>query len=320
MSSLRNAVKRITHKERAQPSSRQNLGLLEKKSDYRLRSQDYHKKSDRLKSMRNKVANRNPDEFYFGMHKSQVDGMSGNNTGRHRKTDAARTEAGLDFDTVRVMKDQDLAYVRMKRMMDAKKIERLQSSLHYLEEDDEDDADVVGKKKKKSTAISNRRKHTVFIEGGQEEAERFDVAQHFETHPDLVSRAFNRTRITTLGGGAEMNVKLDAGDDDDDDDDSTSARPRTRPPLSAKQQIKEARQQRKFERSIARARSGAYTEMEMRIERLNKLKHVEDRLISEKHANAKGRKRKIETSNTEDDNDGGGKRPAVYKWRRKRAR
>ena len=34
MSSLRNAVKRVEHKERAQPASRRKLGLLEKHKDY----------------------------------------------------------------------------------------------------------------------------------------------------------------------------------------------------------------------------------------------------------------------------------------------
>lgn len=34
MASLRNAVKRIEHKERAQPASRRKLGLLEKHKDY----------------------------------------------------------------------------------------------------------------------------------------------------------------------------------------------------------------------------------------------------------------------------------------------
>ena len=34
MSSLRNAVKRVTHKERAQPAARKRFGLLEKHKDY----------------------------------------------------------------------------------------------------------------------------------------------------------------------------------------------------------------------------------------------------------------------------------------------
>ena len=264
--------------------------------------------------MRTKAANRNPDEFYFGMHKSQVDGMSGNNTGWHRKTVEARNEEGLDFDTIRVMKDQDLAYIRMKRMMDAKKIERLQSSLHYLNDDNGGGDDGNTWRKKKMTT-KNQRKHTVFVEGGQEEVKQFDLAQHFETHPDLVSRAFNRPRISTLEDGAQSDVQRDDDSNDDDyyycDKEEKKDCPphhRPSPPLSSKQQIKVARQQCKFERSIAKARSGAYAEMEMRIQRFNKLKDAEDRLISEQHANAKGRKRKIETNNNNigDANEAGG--------------
>ncbi|KAJ3079507.1 UTP11-like, U3 small nucleolar ribonucleoprotein [Quaeritorhiza haematococci] len=65
--SLRNVVKRREHKERSQLSSRARLGLLEKHKDYVLRARDYHRKQDRLKSLREKALFRNPDEFYFKM-------------------------------------------------------------------------------------------------------------------------------------------------------------------------------------------------------------------------------------------------------------
>ena len=67
MSSLRNAVKRSTHKERAQPAARKHLGLLEKHSDYKKRADDYKKKTARLKTLTRKAAERNQDEFYFAM-------------------------------------------------------------------------------------------------------------------------------------------------------------------------------------------------------------------------------------------------------------
>lgn len=322
MSSLRNAVKRVTHKERSQPQARQHLGLLEKKSDYRLRSKDYHRKQSRLKSMREKVASRNPDEFYFGMHRSHVDGMSGNNSGRHTKTDEARAielqEKGLGPDAIRIMKDQDLAYVRMQRLMDGKKIEKLQSSLHYLE----GNRNEMGKK----------RKHTVFIEGGQKEVQDFDAATHFDTIPELLGRAFNRPRIKALEKQAMLkmgkkvslkdlndeyyNDNNDARSDDEEfDEDGNPIIKHQQLQLSEKQLLKKKRQQRKLEKRVIKSRSAAYSEMELRHERLQKLQNVEAHLIVEKQVNMKGRKRKIEGK--EEGVDG---KPAVYKWRRKRAK
>ena len=58
--------------------------------------------------------------------------------------------------------------------------------------------------------------------------------------------------------------------------------------------------------------------MELRNERLKKLELAEAHLIVEKQCNMKGRKRKI--VGKEEDEDGGQGKPAVYKWRRKRAK
>eukprot|EP00578_Thalassiosira_sp_NH16_P000348 CAMPEP_0181138186 /NCGR_PEP_ID=MMETSP1071-20121207/34110_1 /TAXON_ID=35127 /ORGANISM="Thalassiosira sp., Strain NH16" /LENGTH=326 /DNA_ID=CAMNT_0023225001 /DNA_START=82 /DNA_END=1059 /DNA_ORIENTATION=- len=326
MSSLRNAVKRVTHKERSQPQSRSHLGLLEKKGDYRLRSKDFKRKRDRLKGMREKAANRNPDEFYFGMHRSRVDGASGRNSGRHVKTDEARRiemeERGLGPEAVRIMKDQDLAYVRMRRLMDAKKIEKLQSSLHYLEggagtKNEEGEGESGGSSLKKM--VGKKRKHTVFVEGGRKQAEELDVAKHFDTLPELMGRAFNRPRVKTLekqamlkmGGvplkDADDDYYNDESGDENYDDEGNQVR---RNELSEKQLLKRQRKERKLERRVAKSRSAAYGEMELRNERLKKLQNAEAHLIVEKQVRMKGRRRKIA------EKEGGGEdgAPAVYKW------
>ncbi|KAL7434307.1 hypothetical protein ACHAXM_003976 [Skeletonema potamos] len=300
MSSLRNAVKRITHKERSQPQARSHLGLLEKKGDYRQRSRDYHRKQDRLKSMREKIANKNPDEFYFGMHNSRV-------------TDEARQkeleEKGLGADSVRIMKDQDLAYVRMQRMMDGKKIERLQSSLHYLE----------------GAAVASADDNN-FISNSDDDDEE-QAAKYFDTIPELVGRSFNRPRveqlereaIRKLGGKVAMRDVDDDyyNNDDDDDNFDEDGNPKQQAvQLTEKQLLKQQRNQMKLEKRIAKSRSAAYSEMELRNERMKKLQNAEAHLIVEKQTRMKGRRRKIAGK------EGGtldGK-PAVYKWRRKRAK
>ena len=67
MSSLRNSLHRRNHKERSQLAHRFRLGILEKHKDYVLRARDFHSKQDRITRLRQKAADRNRDEFYFGM-------------------------------------------------------------------------------------------------------------------------------------------------------------------------------------------------------------------------------------------------------------
>lgn len=146
MSSLRNAVKRRTHKERAQPADRRKYGLLEKHKDYVLRAKDYHRKEDAIRVLKEKAANRNPDEFYFAMERQRTrDGVHVNRHGEPNKY----TEEQL-----RVMKTQDIKYVLSKAQAELKRVERLQAALHSIGEErpnthvvfaeDSDDAEDKG--------------------------------------------------------------------------------------------------------------------------------------------------------------------------------
>ena len=293
MSSLRNAVKRITHKERAQPQARSHLGILEKKKDYRVRSRDYHKKEDRLRSLREKASMRNPDEFYFGMNRAEV------KDGKHRKTQEARQkelEGTIGADAVRIMKSQDLSYVRMQRQQDANKIAKMQSSLHYLGADDNAD-DARGKKKK--------RKHTVFVDS-KSKAKDFDVATHFNTLPELAGRSFNRPRVDTIRTAGGVSGGVDGEDEYWSGDEEDQYQP------TEKELAKQAKMAKRTAKKIARARSAAYGELEARTKRIEAIEKAEAHLVTEKLLAGKGRKRKLKAAE-----DG---RPAQYKWRRKRAK
>eukprot|EP00566_Odontella_aurita_P016227 CAMPEP_0113552122 /NCGR_PEP_ID=MMETSP0015_2-20120614/14894_1 /TAXON_ID=2838 /ORGANISM="Odontella" /LENGTH=274 /DNA_ID=CAMNT_0000453069 /DNA_START=370 /DNA_END=1191 /DNA_ORIENTATION=+ /assembly_acc=CAM_ASM_000160 len=274
MSSLRNAVKRVTHKERSQPQSRTHLGILEKKKDYTLRARDYHKKQDRVQVLRRKAATRNPDEFYFGMNRAGI------KEGVHRKLEEVRQkemEDTIGADAVKIMKGQDLSYVRLQLQKDARKIEKMQASLHFL-----DNYEEVGKK----------RRHTVFVES-KEKADNFDVAEHFDTFPELAARSFNRPRRAMLKTAVCDNS--DGGD---------SIGEKYVP--TEKEQAKQAKVAKRAAKKIARARATAYREMEARASRKASMEIAEAHLITEKLLAAKGKKRKIKAAE-----DG---KPAVYKW------
>lgn len=60
------------HRERRQPEGRKKLGYLEKKKDYKKRAQDHHAKAERIKKLKNKAQERNPNEFHFQMINSRV--------------------------------------------------------------------------------------------------------------------------------------------------------------------------------------------------------------------------------------------------------
>lgn len=278
MSSLRNAVKRITHKERSQPRSRQHLGILEKKKDYKKRAEDYHRKEDRIKAMQEKAAMRNPDEFYFGMNTSRV------KDGKHVSLSAEEARK-LPPEMIQLMKDQDLSYIRMQKQKDIKRAERLQASLHMLEATKEEQG-------------GSKRKHTVFVES-QEQANKFDVAKHFDTLPEFADRTFNRLRskdIEKLAKSTKTHV----------DEYGEECQP------SEEVLSKQAKLERKIAKKIAKARSSAYGELEARLKRADVMQKAESHLVTEKLVAGKGRKRKIKAAENG--------QPAQYKWRRQRLR
>jgi len=124
MSSLRKASKAAVggraHKERSQPGFRARFGLLEKHKDYLLRAKDFHKKQENLQKLKEKAANRNPDEFFFKMINSQtVKGVHRGETGAKVYTE----------EELKLLRSQDAGHLVSKAQSEIKKVERLRSSV-----------------------------------------------------------------------------------------------------------------------------------------------------------------------------------------------
>ncbi|KAH7155869.1 small-subunit processome [Dactylonectria estremocensis] len=130
MSSMRNAVQRRPHRERAQPLERRRLGLLEKHKDYSLRAKDFNKKKAQLKALREKASERNEDEFYFGMLSRKGPGSRIMDGRRWTGTvEGDRGNKAMDVDTVRLLKTQDLGYARTMKQVVAKEVAKLEEQV-----------------------------------------------------------------------------------------------------------------------------------------------------------------------------------------------
>ncbi|KAK4164135.1 small-subunit processome [Cladorrhinum sp. PSN259] len=183
MSSLRNSVQRRSHRERAQPLEREKLGLLEKKKDYQKRAKDYKKKQTVLKSLRQKAADRNEDEFYFGMMSRK--GPGSKITSGKEFTGTAHGDRGnkaMDVDLVRLLKTQDLGYIRTMRNVAAKEVRALEERFilaggaeldDEMEEDsDNDDEDFSGFSDGKKSSSQKSAKKIVFFDAADERQQK----------------------------------------------------------------------------------------------------------------------------------------------------
>ncbi|KAH7391203.1 U3 small nucleolar RNA-associated protein-like protein Utp11 [Cadophora sp. MPI-SDFR-AT-0126] len=121
---MRNAIQRRNHKERGQPEERQKWGLLEKHKDYSARARDFNDKKKKLKALKQKVLDKNPDEFYFGMMSRKGPATTGKN--RTGTVHGDRGNEALSQEAVRLFKTQDLGYVRTMRNKALKEVEELE--------------------------------------------------------------------------------------------------------------------------------------------------------------------------------------------------
>lgn len=167
MAKLVHNVQKKQHKERLQTLDRARYGLLEKKKDYKLRAADYHKKQAALKALKEKAAQYNPDEYYHAMTRKRTDedGII-----IHERPNEKLTTA-----QIKLLKSQDLNYVRTMRLNETHKIEKLKNELGF----------------------QARGKHTVFVDS-EAEKNSFRPEKYFGTDAGMLDKRENRLRINQL--------------------------------------------------------------------------------------------------------------------------
>lgn len=144
------STQRRPHRERPQPLERQQKwGLLEKKNDYKLRAADHKVKKRKLALLQQKARERNEDEFYFGMVGSETRGGI-----KVAKRGEGNGGGVLESEVVKLMKTQDVGYLRTMLQQTRRERERVEE-------------EVVGQGVGVSLHPSDRVKRVVFGEDGE---------------------------------------------------------------------------------------------------------------------------------------------------------
>ncbi|KAB8446170.1 hypothetical protein FH972_025152 [Carpinus fangiana] len=245
-SSRKNPNTTRAYRERAQPLSRAKHGLLEKHKDYKLRAADHNAKRAKLRALQQKAAERNADEFYFGMMTARTDTRTGRKDVEDGKG-GGRGNVALSQDVVRLLKTQDVGYVRTMLQRARREREALEAEVAVVEDgegarlrvlrdevgkgqqgsDDEFDMDVDGGGDK-ATA-----KHTVFVDD-EEEQKAFNAAEWFGTDEKGLQQTYNRPRRRSSLAAEGSDVPL-----------ATKQKTKKLSPEQVKQAWKEGRQQQK---------------------------------------------------------------------------
>ncbi|KAK6461375.1 small-subunit processome [Scheffersomyces coipomensis] len=167
MTKLTHNIQKKQHRERSQTEKRSKFGLLEKKKDYRLRANDYHKKQAALAALKAKAATYNPDEYYHSMTRKRTDDNGIIISDRDTEV--------LSVNEVKLLKTQDVNYIRTLRLNEMSKINKQKELLNF----------------------KANGKHTVFIDS-KEQLHNFDASEHFNTDVALLERRENRLTIDQL--------------------------------------------------------------------------------------------------------------------------
>ena len=160
-----------------------------------MRARDYNAKKARLKILRQKAAERNPDEFHYGMLSSKSQGG---------KKIADRGNPVLSHDAVKLLKTQDSGYLQTMIQKTRKARERLEAEFVLTQNRKEGGmaVDVLGKdggKVEKIIFVANEgeQNHCLDRQKGEKSVpqDNEDGGLEFNANPTLLSASTTRRAI-----------------------------------------------------------------------------------------------------------------------------
>ncbi|KAL6947212.1 Small subunit (SSU) processome component [Hanseniaspora vineae] len=183
MAKLVHNVQKKQHRERGQTTERSKYGFLEKHKDYVKRAQNFHKKEKTLKILREKAQERNPDEFYYGMHTKRIDPRTGLLV---KDRGGSEDDGVLTMDQVKLLKSQDVNYVKTLRQENMMKINKLKNELGFKSKGD----------------------HKIFVDDVQEMND-FTPEKYFNTTTEMLDRKENRLRLDQMATFGDEDFNAD---------------------------------------------------------------------------------------------------------------
>ncbi|KAJ6031962.1 hypothetical protein N7540_002694 [Penicillium herquei] len=283
MSSMRNAVQRRNHKERAQIGGREKWGILEKHKDYSLRAKDYNAKKEKIKRLEEKARDRNPDEFHFGM-------MGGQNAtqGKHGRGGLGRVSAaGLSHDAIKLLKTQDSGYLRTAGERLRRQIETLQREIQ-LQGGMNEALGVKGQEKKDDS------------EADDDEFDGFDDFDDIDIGKPAKQKSRKIVFADDRGDQQTMKKKRNQSEDVDileDSEEETKTKKTAKELAAERQKLVEARRARKTRKRAVEARK-------------NKLD-----ALQKQHGEIQAAQREVEWQRAKMDNSVGGTNKDGIKWK-----
>lgn len=225
--------------------------VLTVQQDYSLRAKDYNAKKAKLKRLEEKVRDRNPDEFAFGMMggRNQRQGKHGRGTSVGRDSAAAR---GLSHDAIKLLKTQDKGYLRTVGERVRREMERLERDVQLQngmsealggkrgdEEEDQDDGE---------------------FDGFNDDIVDIDFGRPVEQKPRKTVFADDRNEQLALKKQRLHGDELTAEDSEEDQQTQSSRRPPNQLETE-RQALVEARRARKVRKRAADARENKLTSL-----------------------------------------------------------